>query len=135
MKNQFPMKNGFARNTDMIDLIDYRLPCNGDTKAASHVTHIECTYTSIYLEEYMLKTKLKPGSLGLYRPIMTKGPRSGRYEGSILRLTLHHTIPAFFSFSHNVFYPSLNNFQIFIHVYFVVYTYFQFGPVQKCVVW
>ena len=32
------------------------------------------------------------------------------------------------SFFHNVFYPSQNKFHIFIHVYFVVCTCFQFGP-------
>ena len=34
-----------------------------------------------------------------------------------------------FSFFHNVFYPSQNEFHIFSHVYFVVCTCFQFGPV------
>ena len=36
-----------------------------------------------------------------------------------------------FSFFHNVFYPSYNKFQIFIHIYFVLFTCFLFGLVQN----
>ena len=34
-----------------------------------------------------------------------------------------------FLLSHNVFYPSQAKFEFFIHIYFVVYKCFQFGPV------
>ena len=37
----------------------------------------------------------------------------------------------FFSFSHNVFYPSRCCFQFLSHIYFVVCKCFQFGPVEN----
>ena len=41
----------------------------------------------------------------------------------------------FFSFSHNVFYPSWNKFHFYTHIYFVICKWFQFGPVWNFVVW
>ena len=38
-------------------------------------------------------------------------------------------VTSIFSFSHNVFYPSLNKFQFFSYIYFVVCKCFQFGPI------
>ena len=40
-------------------------------------------------------------------------------------------VTSIFSFSHNVFYCSGNNFQFFSHIYLVVCKFFQFGPVLK----
>ena len=44
-------------------------------------------------------------------------------------------ITSIFSFSHNVFYSSRNKFHFFSYIYFVVCKCFQYGPVQKFVIW
>ena len=41
----------------------------------------------------------------------------------------------YFLLSHNVFYPSEINFHIFSHICFVVCQCFQFGPIEKFVMW
>ena len=38
-------------------------------------------------------------------------------------------VTSIFSFAHSVFFPSLNKFQFFSHIYFVVCQYFQFEPI------
>ena len=43
-------------------------------------------------------------------------------------------VTSIFSISHNVFYPSLSNFQFLSHIYFVICKCFQFGHVQNFVV-
>ena len=44
-------------------------------------------------------------------------------------------VTSIFSFSHNVFYLTLDKFQFFSHIYFVVSKFFQFRLVQNFVVW
>ena len=43
-------------------------------------------------------------------------------------------VTSIFSFSHNVFYPPIGSFPFLIYFYFVVCKCFEFGPVQKIVV-
>ena len=44
-------------------------------------------------------------------------------------------VTSIFSFSHNVFYPSLNKYQFFCHIYYVVCKCFQFRQVSHFVIW
>ena len=44
-------------------------------------------------------------------------------------------VTSIFSYSHNVFYPSKNIFQLSNHIYFIICKCFQLGPVLIFVVW
>ena len=79
---------------------------------------VVCKCSSLFTTQSRLLTALYKKS---FKNIVGKGENAGNQH--------------FFSFSHNVFYPFQNKFQVFSHIYFVVCRCFQFGLVYNFAVW